>query len=94
MAYRTSNFTDGWDGHLAGPGSLGHPGNIKRREVYSNLSVLQEKSGGPVLGLASGPWEAFKCLKVLRKIPAKQAQKDLCDQLPFLLLLCKQSYQI
>jgi len=52
LAYRTSNFTDGWEGHLlAGPGSLGHLGNIKRREVYSNLSVLQEKSGGPVLGL-------------------------------------------
>lgn len=70
------------EGHLlAGPGSLGHLGNIERREVYSNLSVLQEKSGGPVLGLASRPWEAFKCLKVLRKIPAKQAQKSLCDQL-------------
>ena len=50
----------GREGHLlAGPGSLGHLGNIKRREVYSNLSVLQEKSGGPVLGLASRPWEAL-----------------------------------
>ena len=95
LAYRTSNLTDGWEGHLlAGPGSLGHLGNIESREVYSNLSVLQEKSGGRVLGLASRPWEGFKCLKVLRKIPAKQAQKGLGDQLPFLLLLCKQSCQI
>lgn len=50
----------GREGHLlAGPGSLGHLGNIERREVYSNLPVLQEKSGGPVPGLASWPWEAL-----------------------------------
>ena len=57
---------------------------------------------GELLEIMKNDMDFTKALSLKEKLEllrlymqtAKQAQKDLCDQLPFLLLLCKQSYQI